>query len=162
MERSLSSIYRNTSLPFHLVYVAGKAPSRVQRYLQRESSEKGFLLITTEHHISPNQARNLGLKEVKTKYMGFIDNDALVIPGWLEALVRCAEETGAWVVGPLCLIGEIGAGVIHVAGGSVHFKDDLAGKVLYDAQNLFNTPIRRCFSLANHPRNLSLTWSGAY
>ena len=116
-ERSLSSIYKNTPLPFHLVYVAGKAPSRVQRYLQRESSEKGFRLITTEHHISPNQARNLGLKEVKTKYVVFIDNDAVVAPGWLEGLVRCAEETGAWVVGPLCLIGEIGAGVVHVAGG---------------------------------------------
>ena len=141
-ERSLSSIYKNTPLPFHLVYVAGKAPSRVRRYLQRESSEKGFLLISTEHHISPNQARNLGLKEVKTKYVVFIDNDALVTPGWLEALVRCAEETGAWVVGPLCLIGEIGAGVVHVAGGNVHFKDELVGKVLYDEQNLFNTPIR--------------------
>jgi len=141
-ERSLSSIYKNTSLPFHLVYVAGKAPSRVQRYLQRESSEKGFLLITTEHHISPNQARNLGLKEVKTKYVVFIDNDALVTPGWLEALVRCSEETGAWVVGPLCLIGEIGAGVVHVAGGNVNFKDEFGGKVLYDEQNLFNTPIR--------------------
>ena len=99
-----------------------------KRYLQRESSEKGFLLITTEHHISPNQARNLGLKEVKTKYVVFIDNDALVTPGWLEALVRCAEETGAWVVGPLCLIGEIGAGVVHVAGGNVHFKDEIGGE----------------------------------
>jgi GT2 family glycosyltransferase len=141
-ERSLSSIYKNTPFPFHLVYVAGKAPSRVQRYLQREASEKGFQLITTEHHISPNQARNLGLKAVKTKYVVFIDNDALVTPGWLEALVRCAEETGAWVVGPLCLIGEIGAGIVHLAGGNIHFKDEFGGKVLYDEQNLFNTPIR--------------------
>ena len=94
-ERSLASIYENTQFPFCLVYVAGKAPSRVQRYLQQESNEKGFLLITTDHHISPNQARNLGLKEVKTKYVVFIDNDAVVAPGWLEALIRCAEETGA-------------------------------------------------------------------
>ncbi len=97
---------------------------------------------TTEHHISPNQARNLGLKEVKTKYVVFIDNDALVAPGWLEALVRCADETDAWVVGPLCLIGEIGAGIVHVAGGNVHFKDELGSKVLYDEQYLFNTSLR--------------------
>ena len=142
-ERSLASIYQNTQFPFHLVYVAGKAPSRVQRYLQQESSEKGFLLITTEHHISPNQARNLGLNEVKTKYVAFIDNDALVAPGWLEALVGCAEETGAWVVGPLCFIGEFGAGVVHVAGGTVHFKDESGKKVFYDEQYLFNTPIRQ-------------------
>ena len=141
-ERSLSSIYKNTPFPFHLVYVAGKAPPRVQRYLQQESNEKGFLLITTAHHISPNQARNLGLKEVKTKYVVFLDNDALVAPGWLEALVRCAEETGAWVVGPLCLIGEISAGVVHVAGGNVRFEEESGRKVLYDEQHLFNTPIR--------------------
>ena len=141
-ERSLASIYENTQFPFCLVYVAGKAPSRVQRYLQEESNKKGFLLITTAHHISPNQARNLGLKEVKTKYVVFLDNDAVVAPGWLEALIRCAEETGAWVVGPLCLIGEISAGVVHVAGGNVHFREQSGGKILYDEQYLFNTPIR--------------------
>jgi GT2 family glycosyltransferase len=141
-ERSLSSIYKNTQCPFRLVYVVGKAPLRTLRYLKNEAEEKGFLLITTEHHISPNQARNLGLKEVKTKYVVFIDNDALVAPGWLEALVQCAEETDAWVVGPLCLIGEISAGIVHVAGGNVHFKDELGKKVLYDEQYLFNTPLR--------------------
>ena len=141
-ERSLASIYENTQIPFFLVYVAGKAPSRVQRYLQEESNKKGFLLITTAHHISPNQARNLGLKEVKTKYVVFLDNDAMVAPGWLEALIRCAEETGAWVVGPLCLIGEISAGVVHVAGGNVHFREQSGEKTLYDEQYLFNTPIR--------------------
>ena len=77
-ERSLSSIYKNTQCPFRLVYVVGKAPLRTLRYLKNEAEEKGFLLITTEHHISPNQARNLGLKEVKTKYVVFIDNDANV------------------------------------------------------------------------------------
>lgn len=141
-ERSLSSIYQNTRCPFRLVYVAGKPPARILRYLKTESEEKGFVLITTEHHISPNQARNLGLNEVRTKYAVFIDNDALVAPGWLEALIQCAEETGAWVVGPLCLIGEIKAGVIHVAGGNVHFRDEAGGKVLYDEQYLFNTPVR--------------------
>ena len=141
-ERSLASIYTNTQQPFHLVYVVGKAPPHILRYLKSESEEKGFRLKTTENHISPNQARNLGLKEVKTKYVVFIDNDALVAPGWLEALVRCADETDAWVVGPLCLIGEIGAGIVHVAGGNVHFKDELGSKVLYDEQYLFNTSLR--------------------
>ena len=141
-ERSLSSLHQNTQCPFRLVYVAGKPPARTLRYLKNESEEKGFVLITTEQHISPNQARNLGLKEVKTKYVVFIDNDALVAPGWLEALVECAEETGAWVVGPLCLIGELSAGIIHVAGGNLHFKDESGLKVLYDEQYLFNTPVR--------------------
>jgi len=75
-------------------------------------------------------------------YDVFIDNDAWVAPGWLEALVRCAEQTGAWVLGPLCLIGEIGAGVIHVVGGIVHFKVESGKKVFYDEQYLFNTPMR--------------------
>ena len=46
------------------------------------------------------------------------------------------------MVGPLCLIGEISAGVVHVAGGNVQFREQSGEKILYDEQYLFNTPIR--------------------
>ncbi len=123
-ERSLESIYEHTTFPFSLIYVDGGSPARIKRYLQAEAQRKGFQLIRTNHYLPPNRARNIGLRHVKSKYVVFIDNDVLVTPGWLEPLVQCAEETGAWVVGPLYLEGELSAQVIHMAGGTVEIKDE--------------------------------------
>ena len=127
---SLESIYANTSLPLRLVYVDGGSPRRVQRYLREEARAKGFTLVRADHHLSPNQARNLALAHVNTKYVVFIDNDVLVSPGWLDALVGCAEETGAWAVGPLCMAGAPGHELIHHAGG-VSRVEEVGGRRLF-------------------------------
>jgi len=146
-ERSLQSIYDHTTFPFKLVYVSAGAPSRIKQFLAIESVEKKFELVSTDRCLSPNEARNLGLREVKTKYVVFMDNDALVTPGWLEALVRCAEETDAWVVGPLYLIGEIDIAdveraSIHMAGGAAHIEDEQGRRILYDEHLLADAPLR--------------------
>ncbi|MGH7768748.1 MAG: glycosyltransferase family 2 protein [Candidatus Binatia bacterium] len=120
--RSLQSIYEQSDIPFRLVYVDGGSPSSVRRYIERQAEERGFELIRTEHYLSPNQARNLGLQRVKSKYVVFIDNDVIVAPGWLAPLVQCAEETGAAVVSPLNCEGEPAHEVIHFAGGECHVR----------------------------------------
>ncbi|MEO1509545.1 MAG: glycosyltransferase family A protein, partial [Cyanobacteria bacterium J06633_23] len=92
-QQSLESIYQYTNLPFELVYVDGGSPKSVQRYLSKAAAERGFTLLRTEHFLAPNQARNLGLSQVKTDYVLFIDNDVHVSYGWLERLWQCAQET---------------------------------------------------------------------
>jgi GT2 family glycosyltransferase len=138
-QRSLINIYESTDFPFDLIYVDAGSPAPLRAFLKEESRSKDFRLISVDRYLSPNQARNLGWREVKTKYTVFIDNDALVKPGWLEALVRCADETGAWVVGPLYLIGELEKQTIHMAGGVLHFKENEGKRILYDEQYLFET-----------------------
>ncbi len=120
--RSLQRIYAQSDVPFRLVYVDGCSPSRVRRYLERQAEERGFELIRTDHYLSPNQARNLGLRHVKSEYVVFIDNDVVVAPGWLAPLVQCAAETGAAVVSPLNCEGEPIHEVIHFAGGGCHVR----------------------------------------
>jgi GT2 family glycosyltransferase len=137
--RSLLNIYENTEFPFDLIYVDAGSPTPLRAFLKEESQRRGFRVISVDRYLSPNQARNLGWREVKTKYTVFIDNDALVTPGWLEALVRCANETDAWIVGPLYLIGEPEKQTIHMAGGSLHLKEYEGRRILYDEQYLFET-----------------------
>jgi len=136
--RSLETLYEHTTVPFQLIYVAAGAPPSMQPYLETAAGQKGFTLLQTDRFLAPNQARNLGLRQVKTKYVVFLDNDSLVAPGWLEALVRCAEETGAWVVGPLYLIGEFHQQTIHMAGGSVHVQEQDGQRLFYDEYALVN------------------------
>jgi GT2 family glycosyltransferase len=140
-ERCISSIYDKTSVPFNLIYVSGGVPEQVRDYLEIESSQKGFRFLIDENYLSPNQARNLSLPHVKTKYVVFLDNDTLVTRGWLEQLLKCAEETDAAVVGPLYLIGEFDRAIIHMAGGRLHSEDSAGKRVLIDEQYLFDTPI---------------------
>ncbi|MEA5450986.1 glycosyltransferase [Leptolyngbya sp. CCNP1308] len=127
-QTSLESIYAHTQMPFNLVYVDGNSPHKLRRYLEEQALEKGFKLIRTEHYLYPNQARNLGLQAVDTKYLVFVDNDVVVSPGWLDALVTCAEEADAAVVGPLMCQHEPIHAEVHFAGGESHVWVDKLGR----------------------------------
>ena len=120
---SLESIYQHTTGAFELVYVDGASPRAVSRWLDQAATQYGFRLLRTRQYLMPNQARNIGLAEVKTKYVVFIDNDVIVWPGWLEPLIECAEETGAWAVGPVICIGKPGEVCIHVTHGELHITE---------------------------------------
>ncbi|MEO0397367.1 MAG: glycosyltransferase [Cyanobacteria bacterium P01_A01_bin.137] len=127
-QTSLDSIYAHTQFPFELVYVDGGSPRPIREYLAAQSMEKSFELIRVDHLLTPNQARNMGLAQVKTPYVAFVDNDVVVSPGWLGALVQCAEETGAAIVGPLTCQDEPVHETIHFANGVAHIIVDVKGR----------------------------------
>jgi GT2 family glycosyltransferase len=141
-EESLESIYQNTNFPFELVYVDCNSPYKVKRYLEVQAKEKGFHLIHSNHYLTPNQARNMALAHVKTEYVVFIDNDVLVKPGWLNALIQCADQTGAWIVGPLCFEGRR-FDTIHMAGGSYEFKQHGDQQWMIMRRPYFRTPLSK-------------------
>lgn len=114
---SLESIYEHTNIPFNLVYVDGGSPRDIRRYLEAQAFEKQFHLVRTNCYLSPNRARNLGLRQVSSKYVVFIDNDVVVAPGWLNQLLQCAEEAGATIVAPLICQDKPVHEIAHCAGG---------------------------------------------
>ena len=166
---SLESIYTCTESPFQLVYVDGGSPGHVKRYLETEAQKRGFTLIRTEHYLTPNEARNLGLREVLSKYVVFLDNDVVVSPGWLKTLLQCAEETGAWVVGPLycmrlnpvvdkswrfykALEGTDERLVVHNAGGFIQIHEKSGKKYFYYKQRFSGSTVENIkISLRREP-----------
>lgn len=126
--RSLEAIYANTSGPFHLVYVDGGSPAPIRRYLADQARARGFTLVRTDRYLTPNEARNLGVQHARTRYIVFIDNDAVPAPGWLDKLVECAETTGAWIVGPMYFIGEPEHEEIHMAAGDARIEERPTGR----------------------------------
>ncbi len=114
---SLESLYENTKFPFDLIYVDNNSPAKLKGYLENQAKEKGFQLIQSDYYLCPNQARNIGLRQVKSKYVVFVDNDVVFSPGWLEGIYNCAEATQATVVGPLVCQHQPLHEIIHCAGG---------------------------------------------
>ena len=146
---SLESIYEHTTVAFNLIYVDGNSPGNVQKYIQKKSQEKGFKLIRTEYYLSPNQARNLAIPHVDTKYLLFVDNDVLVSRGWLNSLLKCAEEETATVVCPLTCIGKNIGETIHLAGGEAHIveKPNVDGRIkrkVHEKTLLCKSKVCRC------------------
>jgi len=127
-KENLQAIYEHTKVPFELVYVDANSPKREMKYLQQESLNRGFYLIRHDQFLFPNQARNLGLKYVKTPYVTFIDNDVIVSPGWLGKMLECAKDTGATVVGPLVCQYRPLHKEVHCAGGEAHIVVDRQGR----------------------------------
>jgi cellulose synthase/poly-beta-1,6-N-acetylglucosamine synthase-like glycosyltransferase len=109
--------------------------------LASRSREVGFRLVRYDEYLSPNRARNIGAALASTEYVVFVDNDAIVLDGWLPPLVERADTTGAWVVGPLYLIGEPEYEAIHAAGGNLTLEGPASARRLTTEHCLQGTRI---------------------
>jgi GT2 family glycosyltransferase len=139
---SFESIYANTSPGFKLIYVDAGSPPHVARYLRNQVRLKDFMLIRSNRFLSANQARNLALDYVETDYVAFLENEVIVWPGWLDALLQCAEETSAWVVGGLCIIGEPGRESVHYAGAIAHVEEVDGKRCYFDQRPFLHTAFK--------------------
>ncbi|GAB4150362.1 MAG: glycosyltransferase [Cyanobacteria bacterium J069] len=124
-QESLESLYAATDFPFQLIYVDNGSPEELRNYLTAQAREKEFRIVRSDRYLSPNAARNFGLQHVTSRYVVFVDNDVIFAPGWLDALVNCAQETNATVVGSLVCQYKPVHQTIHCAGGEYMAADDL-------------------------------------
>lgn len=151
---ALDSLYRYTAPGFELIYVDGNSPPYLRSHLDRESAAKGFRLIREEGYLAPNVARNIGFRHATGGYIVFIDNDVVVTPGWLEALTRCADETGADIVGPLYLIGSAANQRIHMAGGILRVEVENGRRRLTEGHRLANRGLDQAREIERGPCQL--------
>lgn len=128
---SLEALLENTEQPFELICVDGGSPPATRQWLEKTARERGFTLLRSEHYLTPNQARNRVLPHVSTPYVVFVDNDVFPSKGWLQALVDCADETGAWAVGPLYFEHLPLESRVHMAGGISRLLTDDGGRRYY-------------------------------
>jgi GT2 family glycosyltransferase len=120
----LTHLIAHTDYPHRLICVDAGSPEPIARELAQLAEQHDFMLLRTDEQLTPNESRNLGMAHVATPYVVFIDNDVTVGDNWLEPLVRCARETGAWLVGPLYLESIRGQSYVHMFGGKVSVRDE--------------------------------------
>lgn len=108
----LENLFRNTPEPVEYVLVLGGAPEAFLSGVRARFGAR-VRIVATDRFLNCAQARNLGLREARTKLAACLDNDVFPRAGWLAPLLRCQEETGAGLVVPLMLENER---TIHTAG----------------------------------------------
>lgn len=114
----LERLLECTSEPHDLIVVAGGAPERLRREWQRRFGDRARFIFEPRF-LNQAQARNIGMRAATTRLAVLMDNDVLVRPGWLRALLDCQRETGAVMVVPLILEAET---EIHTAGNSLYIN----------------------------------------
>ena len=142
-KRALESVLACTDPSVPIVYIDGGSPRKLARYLRTRAHDRGFRLIRRGHYLAANEARNLGLSYVKSKYVAFIDNDVSVTPGWLDKLITCAEETDAWAVGPLYLIDDPAKQIIHTAGADLRIVEEDGRRRLHERHHFSYQPVAK-------------------
>lgn len=138
---SLESLYTHTRPPFELIYIDAGSPRRTARYLAAAADRYGFRLVRTAYYMPPHSARRIGAANATTRYVVFVDNDVVFSDGWLDALVECAESTGADVVSPLICIGEPAHTTVHVAGGTATIFEKNGRRHFKEVQRFAWTPM---------------------
>jgi GT2 family glycosyltransferase len=132
-ESVIDQIVRTIRTPARLIYADAGTPEALRAKIAARSAEWGLEVIRFDERLWPSQVRQRIAGLIDTKYAVFIDNDMHVLPGWLERLVECAEETGAGLVGPLYLWGDNGRSErVHMAGGELKTTSDARGILLHE------------------------------
>ncbi|MBU3864068.1 glycosyltransferase [Streptomyces sp. 4503] len=140
-EESLESFYAHTDVPCRVVYVDVNSPSDRWERLQRLSDIHGFTSVRVNKYVSPNCARNIGLRYAEGEYVVFLDNDVEYTPGWLEPLIDCADKEQAAMVGPLYLHGPLEEQTVHMAGGDMEFSGTWGTREFTQTQRHFMKPV---------------------
>ena len=137
-----------------MICVDAGSPESISNNLRQLASEYNFTLIRSEDYLTPNESRNLALERVQTKYVVFVDNDVEVSKNWLEPLVRCAEETGAWLVAPLYMQSLRGELKVHMFGGSFEIRDDKGKPAYIEKHDLQHSFLKDPGRLLRQPTDL--------
>lgn len=140
-ESALECLVQNTPRPYRLVYTDGQTPEWLWQRLEQRAPEWQLELVRYDEPIWPQALRNRLLPTIDSEFIIFIDNDVAVYPGWLQNLVKCADETGAGIVGPLYLWGDgINPPLIHMAGGILTRASTADGDVMLQEHIHENAP----------------------
>lgn len=137
--RAIESVVRATPQPIRFLYLDAGSPAWLHDELARRAADWRLEVVRFDEPLWPHEARARIADDLATEYVVFMDNDVEVAPGWLEALVACADETGAGVVGPLYLWSDgERAPTIHMAGGRLTDAVVDGGRVLEEKHHLFD------------------------
>lgn len=89
LQACLNSVIKHTTGSYEIIVVDNGSRDGTIEFLKTVPQVN---LIANGQNLGFSRACNKGLAAAKGEYVVFLNNDTLVIPGWLEALVNCLER----------------------------------------------------------------------
>jgi glycosyltransferase involved in cell wall biosynthesis len=115
-------IYDVTPPIFKMIIMEGKSPEPVREKLRQFAKTRpNCQIVWSDKWLYPHEYVNQAIPLIDTDYAVFVDNDVEVMDGWLEALVKCADEEKAGCVHPIYLTVKLNdpSLKIHIAEGTL-------------------------------------------
>ena len=136
-KQCIHAIIRNTPAQlFEIIIIDNASTDDTKSYLQGLSGD--VRIITNEQNVGYTIACNQGAAVAQGKYLVLLNNDTVPQPGWLESLVKLAEERpdagaiGAKLVYPNGMLQEAG-GIVFQDGSGWNFGNgDDPNKPVYN------------------------------
>ncbi|HET9046777.1 MAG TPA: glycosyltransferase [Casimicrobiaceae bacterium] len=151
-DAAIDGVLRATARPYRFLYLDVKSPPWLRARLAARAAAGELEVVPFDTPLWPQEARLRVAADIDTDYTVFLDNDVDVAPGWLDALVRCADETGAGIVGPLYLWGDgVKPPTIHMAGGVLCETADGTHRVLEERHELQDADAAAAAALTRRP-----------
>lgn len=125
-----------------VVVVAAGVPRRLRAALDRAADPDRVRMVRHTRFLAGNEARNLGADRVRTEWVAFVENDAVLAPGWLDRLLAVAEARDAASAYPVYLqLGSDGLWV-HGAGADLEVTGPAGARRLVEHQPFVGRPWR--------------------
>jgi len=92
--KCIESIYKETTIPFHLIVVDDQSIDGTQEYVERLRAEKGNITYVKPKKKAKGGAEimNIGLRYCRNDLVVSMNNDIVVTRGWLEEAVKVMES----------------------------------------------------------------------
>ncbi len=105
-KKCIDSIYKHTREPFEIIVVDNGSTDGTIPYFEtlaeKRENEVPIKIIQNKENLGFAVGNNQGIAASVGDYILLMNNDIVVTPGWLDRLIRCAEEDPAMgIVGPL-------------------------------------------------------------
>lgn len=102
LDRCLRDALAHSGEGHDFLAVFGGAPESVKKRLtQKFAGQVQF--VFEDRFLTAAESRNIGLRKARTRLAAILESDVYARPGWLEALVRCQQETQAAMAAPIIL-----------------------------------------------------------
>jgi len=87
---TLNSLFENTKWPYRLIVTDNGSVDGTREYL-RKLTEEGKInrLLLPKTNLGNAGGKNFNLQQAETEYVCLLDNDMLLLPGWLTEEMEC-------------------------------------------------------------------------
>src|SRR5437899_11816887 len=116
---TLDLLLARTDPQYPVIVVDGRAPRPVAAAFDRLAASGRIHIARRGRYLASNEARNVGADGVRTEWVAFVENDAVLSDGWLDQLLGVGEARGAASVYPAYLEQGRNGPIVHGIGADL-------------------------------------------